>query len=286
MSRLRNVLVICSLLLLGACSGTTFFYNRLDFFIPWYLDDYVDLNREQDRYLDELLEPFLEWHRLEELPQYVLILQDIETRIDQPLTVEDVEAVAVEMEDAWFRLQDEFLEWLLALGAQLSDEQVDEFTAYLWNRQEKYEDKYLERSEKEFRDDSYDSLLDSVQDYTGRLGKEQRALLRQASEELVRSDKVWLTERAAWLKKLEVMMQREPGWQQRVRDAVAQRSENLSSEYRDTYAHNMRVIYAAVAEVLNMRSERQDLHLRRELSDLREDLETLIAQGLAQDEAA
>ncbi len=49
MPRLRNFLVVCCLLLLSACSGTTFFYNRLDFFIPWYVDDYVELEREQYR---------------------------------------------------------------------------------------------------------------------------------------------------------------------------------------------------------------------------------------------
>ena len=32
------------LCLLGACSSTTFVYNRLDSILPWYLDDYVDLN--------------------------------------------------------------------------------------------------------------------------------------------------------------------------------------------------------------------------------------------------
>ena len=35
--------LICTLLLLGACSSTSFVYNRLDFIVPWYADDYVDL---------------------------------------------------------------------------------------------------------------------------------------------------------------------------------------------------------------------------------------------------
>ena len=35
--------LIFVLSLLGACSSTTFLYNRLDFLLPWYLGDYADL---------------------------------------------------------------------------------------------------------------------------------------------------------------------------------------------------------------------------------------------------
>ncbi len=73
--------------------------------------------------------------------------------------------------------------------------------------------------------------------------------------------------------------QRDEGWQQRVLDAVAQRDEEVSDAYRDTYGHNLNVIQEAIAMVLNDRSERQDRHLRSELADLKEDLQTLIAQG-------
>ena len=43
-----RILTLALLLLLGACSGTTFVYNRLDFLLPWYVDDYAELNGEQE----------------------------------------------------------------------------------------------------------------------------------------------------------------------------------------------------------------------------------------------
>ena len=55
------------------------------------------------------------------------------------------------------------------------------------------------------------------------------------------------------------------------RDAIAR--------YRQVYEHNLQVVFGAVADVLNERTEKQDRHLRAELAALREDLETLIAQG-------
>jgi len=279
--RLRTICLICCLLLLGACSSTTFVYNRLDFFLPWYLDRYAELDREQEQYLNELLVPFLAWHRSRELPRYVELLDAIERSLDQPMTATDVEAISLQFEAAWFRLQDRLLDWLLDLGARLSDRQVEDFLDKLWEKQEKYEEKYLERSDQEYREDSFEDLLDSLQDYLGRLDREQRAVLREASEQLLRADHIWLNERAAWLEHLRVLLQRQPGWQQRVRDAVARQDENVSVAYRQTYNHNLRVIHTALAEVLNGRTDKQDRRLRKKLSSLREDLETLIAQGEA-----
>lgn len=279
MYRFRRVLLVCSLLLLSACSSTTFIYNRLDFILPWYLDDYTELNREQDKYLEELLSPFLTWHRSEELPRYLLILEQIESSLDRHLEPEDVAAIAEEFEAAWYRIEGKALDWLLDLGAELSDEQVQEFLAELQEQQSEYEQEYLERPEEEFREDSYDSLLDNMQDYLGRLDSKQRALLRQAGDGLMRSDRTWLTERAAWLQRLGVMMQREPGWQQRIRDASAAKDETVSAEYLRIFEHNTGLIYRAIVDTLNSRTDKQDRRLRKKLEDLREDLQTLIAQG-------
>jgi hypothetical protein len=275
----RNYLLVLALMLLAGCSSTTFVYNRLDFILPWYLDDYVELNRAQDTFLDDQLAPFLAWHRSEELPRYVEIIDSIDAALDREMTAGDIEEISLEFERAWFRLEDRALQWLLALGEELTDEQVQEFIGELWKKQEKYEKKYLKRSDEKYRRDSYESLLDNMQDYLGRLDSAQKERLKGASADLMRSDEIWLRERADWLGRLEVFLQREPGWQQRIKEAVANRSETLSEEYVQLYEHNLQVIYAALADVLNSRSEKQDRRLRNRLADLRRDLETLIDQG-------
>jgi hypothetical protein len=254
-------------------------YNRLDFILPWYVDDYAELNTQQDAYLDELLEPFLAWHRRQELPAYVSIIDGIESRLDEPVTAQDIATIVAEFEEAYLRLEDEALDWLLKLGGQLSDEQVDDFIVVLWDKQGEFEDEYLERSDEEFYEESYENLADNAEEYLGSLSKAQREQLLASSRELMRSDKAWLSERADWLKELEDLLEREPGWEQRVRDAIAARRENLSPDYERIFEHNMDVIFETVAQLLNERSDRQSSHLLARLVDLREDVETLIAQG-------
>ena len=274
------------LLCLGACSGTTFVYNRLDTIVPWYVDDYVDLNGSQEQQLDEELQPFLDWHRQQELPRYVQLLDELDGSLGQPITAKEVAVIYDGIEVAWLRLEEESLDWLLELGGTLSDEQVQEFLAYLQERQEEYEEEYLPRTEAEYREETYDSFADSFEDYMGRLDPRQLERLQQASADMERSDAVWLQERAAWLQRLAVLMQREPGWQQRVRDAVAARGETVSERYREVFQHNLEVIFSTVADLLNSRSEKQDRRLRGELADLREDLQVLIAEGEATSPAA
>ena len=111
-----RVLVFSGLLLLGACSGTTFVYNRPDFLLPWYVDDYAELNDHQETYLAELIAPFLLWHRDHELPSYVEILAKIQAGLDQPQTSGGVAAVFAELQTAWLRLEGEALDWLLSLS--------------------------------------------------------------------------------------------------------------------------------------------------------------------------
>jgi hypothetical protein len=274
-----RVVAVFFVLFLSACSSTTFVYNRLDIILPWYLDDYVDLSREQKNSLDGLLQPFLGWHRQEELPQYVLILSDIEASLDHPVTLEVVEGIYTSAETAWLRLEDRSIEWLLKLGDELSEEQVKEFLAVLGEEQEEYEEKYLPRSDEEYLEESYENFTDGLGDYMGRLSSDQRETLHEASAKLQRMDGLWLQERAQWIDDLTQLLRKEPGWKQQLRDLKNSREENALPEYTAMYTHNLVLIETAIAEVVDSRSKKQDKRLRRKIKNLREDFEELIAQG-------
>jgi hypothetical protein len=271
--------LIAILLLCSACSSTTFVYNRLDFLIPWYLDDYVELNRVQERTLDELLVPYLDWHRAEELPRYVDILTRIESNLDQPLEQQNIVEISASAETAFLRVEERALEWLLTLGADLSDEQIEDFIAALREQQSEYEEKYLDRDLDEYYEDAYDNLRDNFQDYLGRLDSQQKQMMKSTSAELQRADSVWLEERAAWVANLERVLLREPGWQQELRVTLDRRYENHSESYVQVYEHNLNQVQALAVAVLNSRSEKQDRRLRKKLVSFREDLLTLIEQG-------
>ena len=123
----RRLMALAAMLFLVACSSTTFFYNRLDFLIPWYMGRYVDLDREQSQYLDQQLLPFLAWHRAEELPRYLELLDQAEVLLDHPVTAADIETLSLSAEEAWLRVEGRALQWMIELGNRLSDSQMEEF---------------------------------------------------------------------------------------------------------------------------------------------------------------
>ncbi len=278
LARWRRLVLLALLAGLASCSSTTFFYNRLDFLVPWYVEDYVDLDRMQQGFLEEQLDPFLTWHRREELPRYVETVDRIEDAVSDSLEYEELVAIQRDIEAAYRRLEARGMEWMLALGGELTDEQMDEFLDSLEERQGEFEEEYLERDAQEFVDDSYDNLKDNLEDYLGRLSKEQKAIAKRAAWELARADAAWLEEQSRWLEKLRELLKREPGWEQRLKDAVAVREQNFTPEYAEAIEHNTQVLYRAVSEILNSRSEKQDKVLREKLRELREDLLALSVQ--------
>lgn len=283
-ARTRSRLWVLGLLLvlLVGCSSTRFAYNRLDFLVPWYLGDYVSLDRDQGRLLKAELQPFLNWHRQQELPRYIALLERVEGKLDRELTAADLVLLMEEAEVAIYRLQDRALEWMLTLGEELRDEQMAEFIAGLQEQQAEYEEKYLERDDAEFHSDSCERLEDNARRYIGRLQPEQKSALAAACSDMRRSDGLWLEARAQWIARLGLILQRESGWQEDLREALAQRGDTVSADYRSTYDHNAQLIQLAVVDLLNSRSERQDAHLRRELGKLQRDLAALVEQGGAQ----
>jgi Family of unknown function (DUF6279) len=273
----RFGLALC-VLLLGACSSTTFLYNRLHIIIPWYLNDYVDLTREQGTQLDQLLEPFLAWHRTEELPAYLELLDSIVTGLDNPVTAQEIQQQALVIETLWYRLEARSVEWMLSLGEGLSDEQVADLIAKLEKDQRKYEKKYLERDEQEYREELYENFLDNAQDFIGRLSREQKQMVEESMAQMTRSDDLWLAERAAWLDRMRDVLQRDAGWQQAIRDDVGERDQSTAAEYDEVMEHNLAIIHQAMADLINSRTEKQDRRLRGKMAGIREDLQTLIAQ--------
>lgn len=261
--------------LLAACSSTTFVYNRLDFLLPWYLERYVDLDRAQAAELDAALEPLLTWHRNEELPRYIELLEAMEAELDRPLSMQTVALYSDRMELAWYRLRDTMLDELLELATELSDEQIAEFIESLEKKQRKYERKYLERGEAEFREDAYDNLRESVEDYLGRLDVPQRQRIQQAADDIWRSDATWLQQRGRWIAVLSGQLERQPGWQARVRSTVRDWESELDAQTVTLYDHNTETVQRALVDVLNQRNERQDQRLRAKLQELAEDLATL-----------
>ncbi len=274
MKLIKRLSLIFVFLLVG-CSTTTFIYNRIDFLLPWYLGSYVELTRTQKQYLDELLIPFFSWHRSEELPQYLEIINSTENILVGEIKPESIATISSNVEKSWFRLEREVLFWMAPLASDLTDKQIQSFLQVMQKKATEYENKNLGRSDNDYRQDIYEKIRDNLQQFMGELSQQQLTVVKTYSEDMHRVDGVWLQNRKALLVSLSLILERDSGWKERL-SRINQRDDPVSRSYRETNVHNLDVIYHLIAEVLNTRSEKQDQRISRQLSKYRTDIETLM----------
>ena len=274
----RWVLLGCLLIvaILNGCSATQVIYNRADILIRWYLDDYVTLDRDQQARFDERLDALLEWHRQEELPEYVLLLDNALVILDTDVSLAATRSMAEGIESAAIRLQDRFLELLLSTGENLTSAQRADFIEALLAKQEAFETDRLARSDAEYRDDLGQRFDKQLGRYLGRLTDEQARRLQEGVAEMTRLDHFWLQDRRVWILALSnILLADEPDWADQVRALIAGRDEALLPDYREGIEHNGEVILQLSRDVLLMRTEKQDKKLRARLIALRDDLAAL-----------
>ena len=229
---------LIALIFLTGCSSTTFVYNRIDILLPWYLGSYVDLSRDQKQYLDELLIPFFNWHRHEELPRYAEIINSVQGLLDSEVEVENIVLITQDVEESWFRLEDELLLWIIPLAKDLTDEQINNFLQVMQTKIIESENKYLKRNDQVYQKDNYNRLRKNLRRFIGTMNKEQLDLVKIASKSMRRVDAEWIQNRKKLVANLGSILQREEGWEQRF-ISITHRDDLVSKNYRDNYAYNI-----------------------------------------------
>ena len=275
----RLLVRCCLLLTLTGCSATQFIYNRVDVLVRWYLDDYVSLDRDQRVQFDERLDIFLEWHRREELPEYVVLLDDALTILDNGVSLDATRDMADRIELAAIRFQDPFLELLLSTGKDLRQEQRVEFIDNMMAKQEEFEADRLARSDDEYREDLKKRFDKQLSRYMGPLTSVQTDRITAGVADMTRLDRFWLEDRRVWIEALsDILLQAEDDWPDQVRALIAGREEALLPAYRQGIDHNGEIILQLSRDVLISRTDKQDRKLRGKLLALRDDLAALAAQ--------
>ena len=275
MQKILKKFSLIILIFLTGCSSTTFIYNRIDFLLPWYLASYVDLSRDQKQYLDELLIPFFSWHRHEELPRYADIINSVEEILDSEVKVENITLITQDVEESWFRLEDELLLWILPLTKDLSDEQINNFLQVMQTKTIESENRYLKRNDQVYQKHNYNRLRKNLRRFIGTMSKEQLDLVKIASKSMRRVDTEWVQNRKKLVANLGSILQRKESWEKRF-ISITHRDDLVSKNYRDNYAYNIDITNHLIAAILNTRTEKQDKKLRAQLKRYRTDIETLI----------
>ena len=182
--------------LLAACSSVTrVAYNNAAFAGAWMVDDWFDLQDGQREWVRGRIERLLAWHRANELPDYERLLQETAARAATRIGEEDARRVHREMRALYHRLLRRAIPDMADFLLQLHPEQV----AHLERRFAEANARALKETAspdpRERREARAKRYLERIEDWTGRLSKPQRDVVRERVAAMEDIDGEWMGDR-------------------------------------------------------------------------------------------
>ena len=278
---MRSLLVVVFIIFLTSCSSKLA-YNNLDWWVYWYMDDYIELKDEQEEKFDAHLQNWLSWHKKSELTRYKAQLEDIKKQIQNDTLNSSIVYNNLELARShWERVRDEVSPELAAIAKTLDDEQVVTLFAALEkdNKEEEEErQEALEKSEAERLKDRIERIQETISERIGDLSKEQKQIVSTYAQQFISTGDAWIKYRrniqnAA--RKLFVSRKQNERFEQEL-VSLMQNPDNYKSDvYKQSSAHNMTVTATLLAEIFSTLSEKQRQTLIENVDELIETVDNL-----------
>ncbi|MDA0148503.1 DUF6279 family lipoprotein [Vibrio sp. LaRot3] len=187
----RRLLILMLSLVLFGC-GSRFVYDNLDWFVLQYIDEFVELNDQQEQLIKSSLNDSIEWHRGKEVPQYLAQLKTIQLSDPRNVTDQFLLSQERQLREHSTRLLDKFYPAIVQLVAKLNDEQAEQLMDAIRVKHIKVKSKYGSLDEQEIRDLYQQRIEENLTDWIGRLNTNQKQLIEQWVAELQVTTPLWL----------------------------------------------------------------------------------------------
>lgn len=273
-----GLIVVLTAVTLTACSRLNLAYRNMDTLIPWTLNDYLDIDRDQRQHLKAHVREHLDWHCRTQLPAYLDTLQQLR----QQLASEQVSPQALhghyrEAREAVEQIAERITPSSIALLRQLSDRQVEELGQALDEDRREREEKYLEPPAEQQVRERAKRMQKRVETWFGSTSAAQRQRILAWSHALAGQNRLWLENRSQWQQAfLDAVRQRhEPGFEAHMARLLQNRESLWTDEYRQAFDRAERAGVQLFSDLYSLSDEAQRSHLMKRLGELDKDLGSL-----------
>jgi hypothetical protein len=177
LARIIGVLVLAAAL--GACSAIRLAYNNLPEVSYWWLDGYFDFDSTQTPKVRDELAQLLAWHRQNELPKVIALLQEAQGLATGEVTAAQACGVADQIRERLLAVTERAEPASTELALSLGESQLQQLERKYAKNNAEYRKDWLDRTPARVHEKRYDQFLDRAEDFYGRLTAEQRDLLKQ-----------------------------------------------------------------------------------------------------------
>lgn len=285
----KGVMLLVCLLGLSACS-TKLSYHFLDWAIGWEQEDYVTLDKSQQKAFDALIEKFVLWHQSKELSHYVVQLTEVESLIKTNTLTPVLWAEHVEIAKRhWFRLFEFALPELLPIIMSLSDAQVKQILAKLREDEQELVKEFAGKTPTQLQQEADENLQEQFDDWLGSVSAEQKELIHQYNQQRLSTLDMWLEYRHEWLRQFEVALGQRADkalLTERLTLLMTQPDELKSEQHKVFLRKNTEAFGTLLLAMNASLSEKQSKHFYKKLGGLIQDLTELNQEAIEKETSA
>ena len=195
-NRLMYALLTLMLVVVAGCSSLRLAYNNGDTVLYWWLNAYVDLDRDQKGWVREDIDKLFDWHRKTQLRDYVEILRKGQKQVQGNPTQADLMADYSEIKSRTQSLLLKAAPDLADLARSLKPEQVAQMEKKFKSNNDDYRKKFLTGDQEKRQQLRYKKSMEQFELWFGSFSSEQEALIRKASDARPLDNEIWLDERS------------------------------------------------------------------------------------------
>ncbi len=274
MRRGKIVLACLAVCALCACSNTRLAYNYLDWIIPWYLDDYLNLNSRQNDFYKQRLDDLLRWHRKDQLVRYSRFVEQLQQDLCGPLSTGVLQERSDNIQQFWRDIMERAAPDCAELLLLFDQDQRRAFYAAGAKKQKELEDEHRGETPAERNRRQCEQAEKTLKRFVGRFTGPQKAILERWSAALTPLESLWLENRRTWQRSLQAVLEaHEPDAEKRRKlERLFIDPEQLwAPAYRDAIRQNETATLAMLVELFGSLTVDQKQHMRTSLDNLKDD---------------
>ncbi|HGF7195024.1 TPA: DUF6279 family lipoprotein [Vibrio cholerae] len=273
-----RVLLLCTFL---AGCATKLVYHNLDWFVIDYAEDFVDLNRHQKTLIKQTMPSLQSWHRAQELPDYLAMMDELSALSLREVTVEQVAQYQEKMRLYYQRLVIKLLPDVSRLAATLSEEQTEQFMQAFIKRHDKFAKKFIKMDERELRDFYQERIKDRLEDWLGPLNKSQQELVKVWSNKIQPTANDWIGFQTTMREQVRTLLQQRTqpeAFQVQLESLLLNPEQYYGMILKAKLSYNRELGQRYVVQILQNSSDKQQQHWQDELADWQKRVSDLLIE--------
>jgi hypothetical protein len=195
LQRLSMLFMLATMVVIAGCTTVKFSYNHGDTLLYWWLDTYVDLDGDQAAWVKKDINNLFQWHRQTQLKQYSAILTKAQHQLAGDVTQADLLADYKEVKTYTEALAMRSVPDLTDLARSVKPEQIGQIEKKFNKNNEDFRKKFLKGDLEKRQSARFDKSMDQFELWFGSFSRDQKAILRKASDARPPDSEIFLAER-------------------------------------------------------------------------------------------